>query len=136
MIYITFLGAIFSVFSFCICLSVAKTLGERLKRECLLGKIIATYCELREFSTRCRVCLGRVSLSERARLLGTLPTEFDHICKDINNVFFEAFKQADFKKLSDVLMALTTTGKRLRVIFESIEMRLERTSSFSGLNIH
>lgn len=124
--FISFLGTALSIFSFCICLYVAKTLGYRLQRERLLGEIIGIYCEIREFNTRCKIFLDKLRPSFKYQLLGSLPTDFQKVYSDTSLVFLEAFKSNDYEKLQQTKKALNSISSRLHSIMCAIEIRIRK----------
>lgn len=119
-------GIILSIFSFGVCLYVAYTLGKRLKRESLLAEIISTYCEIREFNSRCKNCLQRLRLSPYYQLLGTLPSDLQKVYFDTNQVFLEAFSSSDFNTLLQTKAALSAISSRILQIMTCIEIRLRK----------
>ncbi|HEX2959855.1 MAG TPA: hypothetical protein VHO70_23670 [Chitinispirillaceae bacterium] len=128
--FISILAGIFSTFSFCICLSVAKNLGKRLKRESLLGEVIAAYCEIREFNTRCKLFLHKISSSVYYQILGSLPSDLERVFTDTNQVFLQAFKSADEIKLMETKAALSAISSRLHNIMNNIELRLKNANYY------
>lgn len=128
--FISILAGIFSTFSFCICLSVTKNLGKRLKRESLLGEVIAAYCEIREFNTRCKLFLHKISSSVYYQILGSLPSDLERVFTDTNQVFLQAFKSADEIKLMETKAALSAISSRLHNIMNNIELRLKNANYY------
>ncbi len=122
---ITLLGTLFSVFSFCICLHVASTLGKRLKRENLLTEITRTYCEIREFNFKCRMFLQKLRPSPYFKLLGSFPSDLLRICLDTDQIFLEAFSSSDYQKLLHAQKALNAICSQIHSIMTEIELRLK-----------
>lgn len=123
---LTVMGCIFSVFSFCVCLFVAQNLGRRLEREQILAEIIGTYCDIREFNSRCKIILQKIRSSPHSHLLGTLPSELQKVSFDTDQVFLEAFRSFDHKDLIQTKKALQAICLRIKQIMIIIELRLRK----------
>lgn len=128
-IAVSIFSCITSIFSFCICFYVAQTLGDRLKKENLIGRIIARYSEIREHISRCKISIARIPSVITYQLLGSLPHDLDRLNSDLQGVFLEAFKRADSNKLKEVDAGLNALQKSLHYIISQIEIRLTRAHS-------
>lgn len=122
---VTFLGTLFSAFSFCICLYVASSLGKRLKRENLLSEITRTYCEIRDFNFKCRMFMQQFRPSPYFKLLGTLPSDLQRICLNTDKLFLEAFSSTEYQKLLHTKKTLKAICSQIHSIMVEIELRLK-----------
>jgi hypothetical protein len=119
------LVAIFSVFSFCICLYLAAILGKRSRREILLAEIIRTYCEIREFSFKYRMFLQKFSSSPYYKVLGSLPSDLQRIFLNTDQIFLEAFNSSEYQKLLYAQKTLKAFCSQIHSIMAQTESRIK-----------
>lgn len=126
-IILSFLSFLISIFCFYFCHNISHILSQSQKREHLFAEIISLYCDIRDFSSRCKSFFKKLDSTFYIKLLDPFFIDLERSFFDANTIFINTFKNADISELRKTKSTLLEISTHIHTIMINMETRLHKT---------